>query len=394
MLIFCKEKLIYSARFLVASLSFLLVSQNLCAKVTIKSVNFDNKENIEIGISQKSTFKVYTLQSPNRVVIDIDNSDFGEVSQEKKPNFVEKVRFSKNPNYSRIVFDTNQKIIIQGATYQKLKNDKYGKIIIKITPEISNIVNNNAQKPKAVTKNTPQKLVVAKKIPVIVIDAGHGGKDPGTIGNYARTKEKNITLSYAKELVKHLVNTGKYKVYMTRNQDVFVPLKERVEKARKVKADLFISLHANAAEDLGARGFSIYTLSETASDKQAEMLARKENRSDIISGINFENASFDILKTLIDMSQRSSMNYSSRFADIAIKSVRKQEIEILHNTHRFAGFMVLTAPDMVSILIELGYLSNKSEEKQLNNLVYKRKIVKGLVDSIDEYFTFNTTSHQ
>ncbi|MDX2083629.1 MAG: N-acetylmuramoyl-L-alanine amidase, partial [Rickettsiales bacterium] len=222
--------------------------------------------------------------------------------------------------------------------------------------------------------------------PIIVIDAGHGGKDPGTIGDYARTKEKNITLAYAKELKKNLDKSKKYKVFLTRDADFFIPLRQRVEKSRRLKADLFISLHANSIADQETCGFSIYTLSQKSSDKQAELLAQKENRADIIAGVNFANASPEIIKTLIDLSQRDTMNNSARFANIVIQSVKKSEIKILQNSHRFAGFAVLTAPDVASTLIELGYLSNPQEEKQLNSLVYKRRIVASLANAIDEYF--------
>jgi N-acetylmuramoyl-L-alanine amidase len=228
-----------------------------------------------------------------------------------------------------------------------------------------------------------------KKIPIIVIDAGHGGKDPGTIGNFARTKEKDLTLAYSKELAKQLMNTQHYRVYLTRDKDVFLPLKTRVEKARKIKADLFISIHVNAIDDSKVSGFSIYTLSEKSSDKQAEMLAQKENRADIINGVDFSGASRDIMNTLIDMSQRESKNSSSNFSNIVIKSVKKSGIEVLQNTHRFAGFAVLTAPDMASTLIELGYLSNKQEEKLLNSLSYKRKLTASLVEAIEQYFKKN-----
>ena len=229
-------------------------------------------------------------------------------------------------------------------------------------------------------------IIKKKQIPVIVIDPGHGGKDPGAIGQYARSKEKNITLAYAKELKIALDKTKKYKVYLTRNKDIFIPLGRRVEMARKAKADLFISLHANSASNKKVYGLSIYTLSETSSDKQAELLAQKENRADIIAGANFSGASPDIMKTLINLSQRDSMNNSAIFANLAIKLVKNFDIEILNNTHRFAGFRVLTAPDMVSVLIELGYLSNKSEEKKLNDFKYRKKLAAGLVVSIDSYF--------
>lgn len=361
-------------------LFLLLFCPNLQAKTVIKAIKFNKSHDIEVTLTKKAEFKVYTLSNPNRVVLDIKKSTYDKIKQGKLPKFVKKIRHSNNKKYSRLVFDLNKKKSLRSAKIQKIKGQKYPKLIVKLSSKAA----------KSMILSSSKTYVKPKKTPIIVIDAGHGGKDPGTIGNYARTKEKNITLSYAKELAKQLKRTERYKVYLTRDQDEFIPLRQRVAKARRVKADLFVSLHANAAQNRDAKGFSIYTLSEKASDKEAAKLARKENRADIISGINFKNAGSDILKTLIDMSQRSSMNYSARFANIAISKVKKQGVDILDNTHRFAGFVVLTAPDMVSILIELGYLSNKSEEKALNKLHHKRKIVKGLVNAIDEYFKFKT----
>ncbi|MSP33377.1 MAG: N-acetylmuramoyl-L-alanine amidase [Rickettsiales bacterium] len=401
----------------------------------VKNISFDNKQNIEVIINKKSDFKAYNLHDPERLVVDIANASFDNRFDENSnfPSFVTGFRKSKSGNILRIVFDLNCKVSIKSSVFQKLKKEKFGKILIKVIPEFvnkppiteeSNIssdpvilavlnpnipqLENPTQHPSATSLNSPEEIkyvvkkegsviansvvakpIAPKKIPIIAVDAGHGGKDPGTIGDYARTKEKIITLAYARELGKHLMMTKNYKVYLIRDSDEFVPLKRRVEKARRLNADLFISLHANSAADRNVAGFSIYTLSEKSSDKQAELLAQKENRADIIAGVNFGDASGDILKTLIDLSQRSSMNSSSQFANIAIQSVQKSGVEILHNTHRFAGFAVLTAPDMTSILIELGYLSNRQEEVDLNSFTHKRNIVKGLVDAIDEYFRMN-----
>lgn len=415
----------------------------------VKNIGFDHKQNIEIFIDKKSDFKVYNLHNPERLVVDIADATFDDnVVLPSFPSFISGFRKSKSQDILRLVFDLKEKIRIQSSVFQKLKKEQLGKILVKISADISNknpleeltpkteespktesakpnlaaspkvlaVVNvknlqseNSAQQDKessvisidslandggvkyvvkkeGVIVAKTQVVAKPKKIPIIAIDAGHGGKDPGTIGDYARTKEKIVTLSYARELGKHLISTKNYKVYLIRDSDEFVPLKRRVEKARRLNADLFISLHANSAADKNVAGFSIYTLSEKSSDRQAELLAQKENRADIIAGVNFGDTSGDILKTLIDLSQRSSMNSSSHFANIAIKSVQRSGVEILHNTHRFAGFAVLTAPDMTSILIELGYLSNREEEALLNSLTHKRNIVKGLVDAIDEYF--------
>jgi N-acetylmuramoyl-L-alanine amidase len=342
----------------------------------VKEINFLSKNNLEILLSDKANFKVFTLSNPNRLVIDIENASFWKNNLSPNlPEFVSSFRNRINEQKSlRLVFDLKQELRIKESSF----NQENNKIIVEFIVEKAKYVD---------PKNS---IIIKKKVEskkIIVIDAGHGGKDPGTIGDFARTKEKNITLSYAKELKKHLDNSKKYQTFLTRDKDYFIPLKKRVEKARKLKADLFISLHANSINDNITSGFSIYTLSEKSSDKQAELLAKKENRADIISGADFSAESREIMNTLIDLSQRDSMNKSSIFANIAISSVKNSDIKILQNTHRYAGFAVLTAPDMASVLIELGYLSNKNEEKSLNSLIYKRKVVQSLTEAIDKYFT-------
>ena len=382
------------------------------SKNLVKKVQFTGKNRLEISVTKSSPFKIFTLKDPDRLVIDINNARFEKADYKPAlPFFIKSFRSRSDENSLRLVFDLTQKISLQNTRFEKNSN--------KIISEISGIKDDNfiankveefevqttkiinpdgsakyivKKTPTSITR-TPANIVAAKptsnKIPVIVIDSGHGGKDPGTIGNFARTKEKNLTLSYAKELGKQLANSGKYKVFLTRDNDFFIPLKQRVELARKKKADLFISLHANSIGDSSVSGFSIYTLSEKSSDKQAELLAQKENRADIINGVNFSGASQDIMKTLIDLSQRESKNSSAHFANISIKIVKNSNINILQNTHRFAGFAVLTAPDMASVLIELGYLSNKQEEKLLNSLGYKRKVAASLAQAINEYFAKN-----
>jgi len=372
-------------------------------KILVKKILFTGTNKLEIALSQKASFKIFTLTNPDRLVIDVANAQLEKADYAPVlPFFIKSFRVRNDENNLRVVFDLTQKLNVKNTKLDLKKN--------LITSEITGITNEKSQDfitakveefevetRRVVNPDGSAKYIVKKtfkatpkgRMPVIVIDAGHGGKDPGTIGNFARTKEKNITLSYAKELGKQLVNTGRYKVYLTRDDDFFIPLFQRVEKARKKKADLFISLHANAISDSDVSGFSIYTLSEKASDKRAELLAQKENQADIINGVDFSGASHDIMKTLIDLSQRQSKNSSSYFANAVIKSVKKSDVEILQNSHRYAGFAVLTAPDMASVLIELGYLSNKNEEKLLNSISYKRKVAAGLVAAIDEYFAKN-----
>jgi N-acetylmuramoyl-L-alanine amidase len=352
-------------------------------KNSVKKINFSDNS-IKISLALKGSYKNFILENPDRLVIDIENCDFEEKTAKiNLPTFVKQIRFSKNNNYLRLVFDLNHSINVKKTTLSKAKNSDLFEISINF------LKNKNEQNfkfvKKAERKNNLALITKSKKY-IIVIDAGHGGKDPGAIGRFYKTKEKNITLTYARDLKKKIEKNKKFKVYLTRNSDIFLSLKKRVELSRKLKADLFISIHANSIDSSSTSGFSIYTLSEKSSDKQAEILARKENQVDIISGMNFQNTSQDIVKTLIDLSQRDTMNNSAKFANLVIKKIKKTEIEILQNTHRFAGFAVLTAPDVASVLIELGYLSNRREEKKLSDDIYKNKITNSLLIAIEEFF--------
>lgn len=225
----------------------------------------------------------------------------------------------------------------------------------------------------------------AKSKPIIVIDAGHGGKDPGAVSRKG-TREKDLTLKYAKSLKSVLERSGKYKVYMTRNKDVFISLSGRVRRARRYKGDLFISIHADSAESRKAQGLSVYTLSERASDKEAGRLARRENKVDIVAGANFKNQQRETLMTLIDLSQRETMNSSTHYASTLLKELSVRHASMKQDALRHAGFTVLSAPDIPSILLEIGYLSNRREEKAMKTTAYRNKIVRSLVVSIDKFF--------
>ena len=172
---------------------------------------------------------------------------------------------------------------------------------------------------------------------------------------------------------------------MTRSTDIFSPLKKRVAIARSHHADLFISVHADSTVNRKAQGFSIYTLSEMASDKEAEALAERENKADIIDGMDFSDNSPEINDVLISLSQNDSRNKSSKFASYVVGEM-KNKVTLVNNTHKFAGFAVLKAPDVPSVLLELGYLSNYSEEKYLRNVNYRKKIADAMGVAVSKYF--------
>lgn len=222
--------------------------------------------------------------------------------------------------------------------------------------------------------------------PIIVIDPGHGGDDPGAIARDG-TYEKALTLAAARDLRDLLTGTGRYDVVLTRDSDVFLSLADRVEMARREGADLFVSLHCDALDDPAVRGATVYTVSETASDLESQMLAAKENQADLIGGIAFTAASYDEQTTtiLIDLTRRDTMNASARFAEALGAEVGKVA-KLRRNSHRFAGFKVLKAPDVPSVLFEMGYVSNAKDLAMLRDRGERKTMLRAMVRAVDRYF--------
>ncbi len=217
---------------------------------------------------------------------------------------------------------------------------------------------------------------------VVFIDPGHGGKDPGAISINGH-KEKDITLKAAKELAKQLEATGQIRVILSRDSDQFLHLRKRIELARLHQADIFISLHADAAPSSTARGVSVFTLSDTASDKEAELLASRENKADLIGGPDLGATDPEITPALLGIFQREAMNQSSQFANELILAF--DDLPTLKRGHRFAGFAVLKSPDIPSVLIEMGFLTNRQDESYLLDASYRRKIMKRVTVAVLQF---------
>ncbi len=229
----------------------------------------------------------------------------------------------------------------------------------------------------------PDRAVPEK--PLVVIDPGHGGVDPGAIG-VGGVYEKDITLAMAREVKRQLESSGRYRVKLTRDKDVFIRLRDRVAIARDADADLFLSLHADIIGTSSIRGLSIYTLSDKASDREAENLAAKENRADALAGMDL-SAENDLVATiLIDLAQRDTMNHSKRFANLALEHLRRDVAVIPNKPIRQAGFAVLTAPDMPSALVEMGYLSSPQDAGLLTTAAHRERFGRALLRAIDSYF--------
>jgi N-acetylmuramoyl-L-alanine amidase len=221
---------------------------------------------------------------------------------------------------------------------------------------------------------------------LIALDPGHGGSDPGALG-VRGTQEKAVVIAVARELQQQLLAGGRFRVMLTRTTDAFVPLRERVARAQAVRAELFLSIHADSHPDPEVRGASVYTLSEEASDREAEALAARENRGDAMGkGGARGQLSGAVAKTLVAMAQRGTGNDSRRFADTIVQTFGRNGVRLLPRSHREAGFAVLTSPDIPAALVELGYLSNLQDEKLLTVRQHQMALARALRASVDAYF--------
>lgn len=229
------------------------------------------------------------------------------------------------------------------------------------------------------------------RLPLVVIDAGHGGHDPGAISPHSGKREKDITLALARAIRADLLASGRVRVALTRADDRFLVLEERFGIARRLKADLFISVHADAAENQEASGASIYTLSEVASDREAARLAARENKANVINGVDLSAHSGDVSSILLDLTQRETMTMASDFARLLQREASAM-IKFRTNAHRFASFVVLKAPDTPSILFETGFLSNKKDAEFLASSAGQKKVARGVRDAVQIHFARQITA--
>ncbi|MDR6625467.1 N-acetylmuramoyl-L-alanine amidase [Caulobacter segnis] len=234
--------------------------------------------------------------------------------------------------------------------------------------------------PRLALASAPIKAAPLRLKKVIVIDAGHGGKDSGALG--ANAFEKDVTLATAKALKTRLEKTGRYQVVLTRETDTFVPLEGRVQIARRADADLFISLHADSGPDVSTRGASVYTLSEKGADRVGLVL----DKNDWLMKANLPGRDRAVSQILLDLSQRATKNRSASFAQLLLANVG-EETALLRRSHRDAGFFVLLAPDVPAVLLEMGFITNPEDEAFLTNKASRARLVDAVGDSIEAYFS-------
>ena len=332
--------------------------------------------------TERFQYDAFLLDKPNRLVIDLKNAAIKGSPKVPASALVSAFRIGDLPGGKgkRLVFELKGNANIKRKfALEPAAGQSNWRLVIDLTQQGTSQVQPTS-KARASQVYTPN----PKRKKIVVLDPGHGGKDPGAIGRSYKTYEKNITLAMGKQLKSQLEAAG-FTVFMTRSTDIFIPLRKRVAIARSYHADLFISLHADSAPNRNAQGLSIYALSETASDREAAALAERENKADIIDGMDFSDNSPEINDVLISLSQNDSRNKSSKFATYVVNEMRKQ-VKLVNNAHKFAGFAVLKAPDIPSVLIELGYVSNYTEEKYLRDPSYRKKLGASITKAVKQYF--------
>ncbi len=364
------------------------------------------KDRLVLDFDHKVTSSVFALSNPNRIVIDIPKGEWSvKVSDTVQSGKIKTIHIGDfEHSTSRIVIDMSNTIHIEKSFWLPALHEFKDRLVIDFTqstekqersieqvlsqtfdrPIETTFILHPPKKPKRFSKPTSHPSSPLKK-QVIVIDAGHGGKDSGAVSKN-KLYEKTVVLKLAKELAVSLEKTGRYRALLTRSNDKYVALRRRVSFARQHKADLFISIHADSIENRKISGASVYTLSEKASDAQTAKLAAHENKSDLIAGLDLSTQDPDVTNILLDLVARDTTNQSKFFANLIVEELESHHVKTLERPHRYAGFAVLKAPDIPAILIETGFMSNAREARKLNDPNYRKNIVQSLTTGVDAYF--------
>jgi N-acetylmuramoyl-L-alanine amidase len=357
-----------------------------------------NRTRLIIDLNRKVEMRVYTIANPNRVIVDLPDLSFdlpvGAGKQSR--GLINAYRYGLfAAGKARIVIDLREPARVDKAFVLAAIDDQPARLVIDLVRTDAATFQKHAVVPERVptkTANAPQKQTPADARPLIVIDPGHGGPDTGAVAKTG-DEEKEVVLEVAKKLRDRLVKTGRYRVVMTRDDDTFVPLEERVAIARSQAAALFISVHADSlSRGAGeASGATIYTVSDRASDAEAQRLADKENRADLLAGYNLAKEPDDVANILFDLAHRETKNFSALFARTLAGSL-KSAARLHRSPLRSAGFVVLKAPDVPSVLLELGYLSSPEDLKQMTSEAWRDKVTAAMVDAVDRFFANRTAN--
>tara|TARA_Y100001936_G_scaffold8176_1_gene7292 strand:- start:60 stop:1382 length:1323 start_codon:yes stop_codon:yes gene_type:complete len=352
------------------------LAQNILKDIRISSSNDESR--IVIDLHEKSSSNIFSLENPDRLVIDLKNTKLkkGFKLSTYPRESIRNIRFSEgNGSQLRLVIDLSS--TFKYSYFNLPKGTLYDhRLVVDLKSNDSPIKNNSVQHS------------VAERKVVVVIDPGHGGKDPGAIGP-SKIYESNVVLAISLRLAEYINRTTDMKAVLTRDDDTFIVLRDRMKMGRESKADLFLSIHADALDNPRVKGASVYTLSlKGASDEAARVFAERENAYSSISEVAISNMDKDAVSLLTDLSQNFSMKASKEAAGIILNelskvgSIRKKKVQE-------AGFAVLKSPDVPSVLIETTYISNPNEEARLNSRSYQDKLARAIFEGTRQYFFIN-----
>jgi N-acetylmuramoyl-L-alanine amidase len=355
----------------------------------------DTQTRFVLDLSRKIDLHVFTLADPYRVVVDIPQVTFrlppktGETGR----GLIKAFRFGLvMPGGSRIVFDAVKPVRVDKAFVVDPADGAPARLVLDlVATDRESFLRKIALDQRFAHAQAPpareQQPSSGDARPLIVLDPGHGGIDTGTKGPNGQM-EKDIVLDFAKRLREKIETAGKYRVLLTRSDDTFVPLAERVRFAREAGAALFISIHADSLprREGDTQGATVYTLSETATDPAAARLAEQENRADVIAGVDLKDQPDDVAGILIDLAQRETKTFSVQFASKLV-GIMKQTTRLHKDPLKSAGFRVLRAPDVPSVLVELGYVSNKEDLQSLSSDSWRDRTANVMASAIDGFFS-------
>ena len=356
----------------------------------------DKQTRFVVDLNRKIDLVAFTLADPYRVVVDLPQTTFTLPAKagEQARGLVKAFRYGLiMQGGSRIVLDTKGPVRLEKAFVLDAAEGQPARLVLDLiatdrTSFMRNIalVNRPSHSTSIKPSEAPPK-VDGDVRPLIVLDPGHGGIDNGTKGSGGEL-EKDVVLAFAQTLREKLESSGKYRVAMTRSDDTFIPLAERVRFARSRNAGLFISVHADALprREGQAEGATVYTLSENASDAEAARLAEAENKADVIAGVDLTTEPDDVANILVDLAQRETKTFSMQFARTLVGEL-KAAARLHKHPLKSAGFKVLLAPDVPSVLLELGYMSTKDDLKQLTSATWRARTAQALAQAVDSFFT-------
>ena len=391
-----------AAAFVALLVAVVAASAQVTSSLTgVRVGQHDGMTRLILDLTEPTTFKIFALSGPPRVVIDLPALHWamGERSFVVGHSGVVRLRYGQfRPDTSRIVVDLDQPLAVRQP--RMLAADAEGtaphRLVLDFVPVSLSAYEAAARPPKPVLRAKPAAPAGPVPLPrlkpapkpvrhLIAIDAGHGGRDPGAIASNG-LREKTLALAFARELRTVLVESGRYQAVMTRDGDRKIRLKRRVVIARNAGADLFLSIHLDRLENRDVRGASVYTLSDEASDVETAELAARENKADIVADVDLTDGyDEDVAKVLISLVQQNTMNCSAALAATLLPELERVA-PLIRRPHRFGDFRVLKAPDIPSVLVELGFLSNDQDAERLTSKTHRRALAGAILNALDTYF--------